>query len=163
MKGGVIPMWMLFRHANWNRATGYWLGQIRTKNGATNSSYLCLFLMIQFLSRLCNIFFSQINSAEGVLPNDKFWKQFILPFLKYPLKCKFDGQTLTKCDFLEDRLPKYFFRKYVFSGGKQTMHKVSAAFIVKNCYPRTSLNNYHARFRWTKATNAKKRTALRRK
>ena len=29
-------------------------------------------------------FFSQINSAEGVLPNDEFWKKFILPFLKYP-------------------------------------------------------------------------------
>ena len=29
-------------------------------------------------------FLSQINSAEGVLPNDKFWKKFILPFLKYP-------------------------------------------------------------------------------
>ena len=27
---------------------------------------------IQFLSRLCNIVFSQINSAEGVLPNDEF-------------------------------------------------------------------------------------------
>ena len=27
---------------------------------------------IQFLSQLCNIFFSQINSAEGVLPNDEF-------------------------------------------------------------------------------------------
>ena len=24
--------------------------------------------------------FSQINSAEGVLPNDEFWKNFILPF-----------------------------------------------------------------------------------
>ena len=29
-------------------------------------------------------FFSQINSAEGVLPNDEFWKKFIVPFLKYP-------------------------------------------------------------------------------
>ena len=43
-----------------------------------------------------------------------FEKQFVLPFLKYPQKCKFDGQTLIKCDFLEGRLPKYFFRKYVF-------------------------------------------------
>ena len=29
-------------------------------------------------------FFSQINSDEGVLPNDEFWKKFILPFLTYP-------------------------------------------------------------------------------
>ena len=29
-------------------------------------------------------FFSQIDSAEGVLPYDEFWKKFILPFLKYP-------------------------------------------------------------------------------
>ena len=30
-------------------------------------------------------FFSQINSAEEVLPNDEFWKEkLILPFLKYP-------------------------------------------------------------------------------
>ena len=48
------------------------MGQRRTKDGANNSAYLCLLLIIQFLSRLCNIFFSQINSAEGVLPNDEF-------------------------------------------------------------------------------------------
>ena len=32
-----------------------------------------------------------------------------------------------------------FFQEICFSGGKQTIHKVSAAFIVKNCHPRTSL------------------------
>ena len=41
--------------------------------------------------------------------------------------------------FLEGRLPKYFFQEMCSSGGKQTVHKVSAAFIVKNCHPRTSL------------------------
>ena len=51
-----------------------------------------------------------------------------------------DCQTLIKCDFLEDRLPKYFFQEICSSGGKQTIHKVSAAFTVKNCHPRTSLN-----------------------
>ena len=51
-----------------------------------------------------------------------------------------DGQTLKKCDFLEGRLLKYFFQEICFSGGKQTIHKVSAAFIVKNCHPRTSLS-----------------------
>ena len=39
---------------------------------ANNSAHLCLLLIIQFLSRLCNTFFSQINSAEGVLPDDEF-------------------------------------------------------------------------------------------
>ena len=28
-------------------------------------------------------FFSQINSAERVLPNDEFWKIIMLPFLNY--------------------------------------------------------------------------------
>ena len=40
---------------------------------------------------------------------------------------------------MEGRLSKYFFQEICFSGGKQTIHKVSAAFIVKNCHPRTSL------------------------
>ena len=72
MKGRVIPMWRSFRHANWDGTTCYWLGQRRAKDGANNSAYLCLLLIIQFLSGLCNIFFSQINSAVGVLPNDEF-------------------------------------------------------------------------------------------
>ena len=46
---------------------------------------------------------------------------------------------MVKCDFLEGRLPKYFFQEICSSGGKQTMHKVSTAFIVKNCHPRASL------------------------
>ena len=40
---------------------------------------------------------------------------------------------------MEDRLPKYFFQEIWSCGGKQTIHKVSATFIVKNCHPRTSL------------------------
>ena len=40
---------------------------------------------------------------------------------------------------MEGRLLKYFFQEICFSGGKQTKHKVSAAFIVKNYHPRTSL------------------------
>ena len=35
----------------------------------------------------------------------------------------------------------FFFQEICFSGGKQTIHKVSADFIVKNCHPRTSLIN----------------------
>ena len=58
-------------------------------------------------------FFSQINNVEGVLPNNEFLKKFILPFSKYPLKCKFDGQTLIKCDFWKVGYPNIFFRKYV--------------------------------------------------
>ena len=34
--------------------------------------------------------------------------------------------------FLEGRLSKYSFQEICSSGGKQTIHKVSAAFIVKN-------------------------------
>ena len=36
--------------------------------------------------------------------------------------------------------PNIFFQEICSSGGKQTTHKVSAAFIVKNCHPRTSLS-----------------------
>ena len=40
------------------------------KEEANNSAYSYLLLIIQFLSRLCNIF-SQINCAEGMLPDDE--------------------------------------------------------------------------------------------
>ena len=33
--------------------------------------HIYVLLIIQFLSRLCNILFSQINSTEGMLPNDE--------------------------------------------------------------------------------------------
>ena len=36
--------------------TCYWLGQRRSKDGENNLAYLCLLLIIQFLSRLCNNF-----------------------------------------------------------------------------------------------------------
>ena len=49
--------------------------------------------------------------------------------------------------FLEGRLPKYFFQEICSSGGKQAIHKVSAAFIVKNCHPRTSLIYIYMKFR----------------
>ena len=45
------------------------------------------------------------------------------------------SNPLKKCDFLKGLLPKYFFVKMYSSGGKQTMHKISAASIVKNCHP----------------------------
>ena len=33
---------------------------------------------------IMSYFLSQVNSTEGVLPNDEFWKKFILQFLKEP-------------------------------------------------------------------------------
>ena len=36
-----------------------------------------------------------------------------------------------------------FFQEICSTGGKQTIHKVSAAFIVKNCHPRKSLTLFH--------------------
>ena len=33
--------------------------------------------------------------------------------LKKSFKSKFEGQTLIKCNFLEGRLPEYFFQEYV--------------------------------------------------
>ena len=46
-------------------------------------------------------------------------------------KFKFDGQTLIKCDFWKVGYPQLFFQEIFSSGGKQTIHKVSAALIVK--------------------------------
>ena len=43
------------------------------------------------------------------------------------------------------RKAQIFFQEICFSGGKQTIHKVSAAFIVKNCHPRTSLRETYYR------------------
>ena len=43
-----------------------------------------LLLIIQFLSRSLHNFFSEVNSTEGVLPNNEFRKKFILHFLKDP-------------------------------------------------------------------------------
>ena len=37
----------------------------------------------------------------------------------------------------------FFSGNMFFSDGKQTIHKVLAAFIVKNCHPRTSLIELH--------------------
>ena len=48
---------------------------------------------------------------------------------------------MVKCDFLEGRLPKFFFQEICSSGGKQTIHKVSTAFIVKNCHPQILYQN----------------------
>ena len=38
-------------------------------------------------------------------------KKIHFTIFKISVKCKFDGQTLIKCDFLEGRLPKYFFQE----------------------------------------------------
>ena len=50
MKGKSHSNVEVFRHANWNGSTCYLLGPRRTKDGADNSVYLCLLLIIQFLS-----------------------------------------------------------------------------------------------------------------
>ena len=68
-----------------------------------------------------------------------FEKSSFYRLLKYAEKCKFDGQTLIKCDFLKGRLLKYFFLAICSSGSKQTIHKVSAVSIVNNCHPRDIL------------------------
>ena len=84
-------------------------------------------------------FFSQINSAEGVLPNDEFWRKSFYRFENIR-KIKFVDQTLIECDFWKVVHPNIFFQEICSSGGKQTIHKVSAVFIVKNCHPRTAFS-----------------------
>ena len=137
-KESVILMWRFFRQANWNGTTCYWLGQRRSADGENNSAYLCLLLFIQFLSRLCNTFLRRLIALKKCYLMMNFEKTHF-PVFKISVKCKFDGQTLIKCDFLEGRLPQYFFQEICSFGCKQTIHKVSIAFIVKNWHPRTSL------------------------
>ena len=117
-KGRVISMWGFLRHAKWNRTTCYWLGLRRTKDGSNKSAYLRLLLIIQFLSRLCNIFFSQINSTEGVLPNDEFWKKKN-HFTVFKISVKMQmwwSNPYKMWFFLEGRLPRYFFQEMCSSG-----------------------------------------------
>ena len=52
-------------------------------------------------------------------------------------------KPLTKCDFFGRSVTQIFFQEICSSGGKQTIHKVSAAFIVKNCHPQKSLILFH--------------------
>ena len=42
--------------------------------------------------------------------------------------------------FLRRSVTRIFFQEICSSGGKQTLHKLSAAFIVKDCHPRESLS-----------------------
>ena len=53
------------------------MGQRRTKD-------LCLLLIIQFLSRLCNIFSARSIALKEYYQMMNSEKKFILPFLKYP-------------------------------------------------------------------------------
>ena len=72
MKGNSYPNVEVFRQTNWNETTCYRLGQ--KKNRKWRESFV-IFMFIankSFLSRLNNNFFTQVNSSEGVLPNDEF-------------------------------------------------------------------------------------------
>ena len=71
MKGRVIPMWRFFRHANWNGTLIDWAKE-EPKMGQI-IRHICLLLIIQFLSRLCNIFFIQINSADSTADRCKYY------------------------------------------------------------------------------------------
>ena len=113
-KGRDIPVWRFFRHANWNGTTCYWLGHRRTKDGANNSAYLCLLLIIQFLSRLCNTFLARSMALKECYLMMNFENKIHFTVFKISVKMQIWWSNLIKCDFLEGRLPKYFFfRKYV--------------------------------------------------
>ena len=89
-------------------------------------------------------FFSQINCSEGVLPNDEFRKKIHCIVFKISVKMRIlMVKPLQNVIFLEGLLPKYFFQEICSSGGKYTIRKVSAAFILKNCHPRNSLILFH--------------------
>ena len=66
-------------------------------------------------------------------------KKSYFAVFKRSVKNKFDGRNLIKCDILKGRLPKYFFLEIGSSGGRHTIHKASAASIIKTRHLRTSL------------------------
>ena len=78
------------------------------------------------ISIFSQYFFSQINDVQGMLPDKGF---FLKSF------CKFNGQNLAKYDFFGRSIVQIFFQEICSSGGKQTIHKISAAFFVKSCQP----------------------------
>ena len=57
----------VFTQANLNGTICYLLGQRRNENGENGENSSCLLLIPLFLSRLCNISYSQL---AGVLRND---------------------------------------------------------------------------------------------
>ena len=62
-----------------------------------------------------------------------------------PYKMSFFGRSVTQI---------FFFQEMCSSGGKQTIHKVSTAFIVKNCHPRTSLKQPISPFKKSVSENS---------
>ena len=95
------------------------------------------------LSRLYNIFFRKISNAEGVLPNDEFWKKKDFTVFKISVKMQIWWSNPYKMWFCGRSVTQIFFQEICSSGDKQTIHKLSAAFIVKTCHPRTSLKHKH--------------------
>ena len=95
--------------------------------------------------QLCNTLLARSIALKKCYLLMNFEENSFYHFLNIRKNANFDCQTLIKCDFLEGQLPKYFFffggGGICSSGGKQTIHKISAAFIVKNCHPQTSLIN----------------------
>ena len=126
-------MWRSFRQANGNGTTCYWLGQRRSKDGENNSA--CLFIVNNSIFKLImRYFFSQINNK--LMMN---FEKIHFTIFKMSVKMQIWWSNPYEMWFLEGQLPKYFFHGICSSGGKQTIHEVSAAFIVKNYHPRTSL------------------------
>ena len=52
-------------------------------------------------------------------------------------KCKFDGQTLVKCDFLEGRLPNFFWWQANYTQSFSSFHcqKLPSSNILKQAHP----------------------------
>ena len=69
---------------------------------------------------------------------------FFMPFGHIVAKFQVDlsarglVQSFFEQEVMKNKGLPNFFQEICFSGGKQTITKVSAAFIVKNCHPRTS-------------------------
>ena len=108
------------------------------KDGANNSAHLCLLLIIPFLSRLCNNFLARSIALKEYYLMMNFEKKIILPFQNIRKNANLMVKPLQNVIFGRS-VTQIFFQEICSSGGKQTIHKVSAAFIAKSCHPRTSL------------------------
>ena len=88
--------------------------------------------------QLCNTFLARSIALKKCYLLMNFEENSFYHFLNIGKNANFDGQALINVIFWKVSYPNIFFREICSSGGKQTIHKISEAFIVKNCHPQTS-------------------------
>ena len=70
-------------------------------------------------------------------------KKFIVPFLNIRKNLNLMVKPLQNVIFFGRSVTQILFQGICSSGGKQTIHKISAVFVVKNCHPQKSFILFH--------------------